>query len=119
MNVSLRMSETFSVSSLITISLRFAVSFSQTLGNHEFDMGPPPLVTFLRALNFSVVSSNIDVSSEPKWPQREKLFNKSMVFNIGGEKIGVVGYVTKETKWLVLSFLPYEIAKLRSLIVCQ
>lgn len=73
---------------------------AMTLGNHEFDMGPPPLVTFLRALNFSVVSSNIDVSSEPKWPQREKLFNKSMVFNIGGEKIGVVGYVTKETKWL-------------------
>ena len=81
-------------------------------------MGPPPLVTFLRALNFSIVSSNIDVSREPNWPEREKLFNKSMIINIGGEKVGLVGYVTKETQWLALSILPYEIAKLRSLIVC-
>ncbi|XP_065056302.1 snake venom 5'-nucleotidase-like [Rhopilema esculentum] len=71
-----------------------------TIGNHEFDMGPTKLVEFLRGLKFSVVSSNLDVSREPKWPRAEKLFNRSMIVNVAGEKIGFVGYITKETTWL-------------------
>ena len=62
-------------------------------------MGPKKLVQFLRSLNFSVVASNIDVSREPKWPKNETLFNKSMIVEVGGEKIGIVGYLTKDTTW--------------------
>ena len=71
----------------------------QTIGNHEFDMGPKKLVSFLQALNFSVVSSNIDVSREPTWPKPQKLFKKSVILTVAGQKIGIVGYLTKETVW--------------------
>eukprot|EP00794_Sanderia_malayensis_P002836 gene2836-3279_t len=73
---------------------------AMTIGNHEFDMGPGQLASFLKLLNFSVVSSNMDVSKEPTWPKTGNLFNKSLVLNVGGERIGVVGYLTKETTWL-------------------
>lgn len=69
----------------------------QTLGNHEFDDGIDNLVFFLRRLNFTAVVSNLDVSQEPKWPRSPPLLVKSKIFNVGGEKIGLVGYVLKDT----------------------
>ncbi len=62
-------------------------------------MGPQKLALFLQALNFSVVCSNLDVSKEPTWPKSKALFNKSMIIDVGGEKVGIVGYLTKETVW--------------------
>lgn len=70
----------------------------QTLGNHEFDDGIDNLVFFLRRLNFTAVVSNLDVSQEPKWPRSPPLLVKSKIFNVGGEKIGVAGYVTTKTR---------------------
>lgn len=72
--------------------------FNQALGNHEFDDGVDNLVSFLGRVNFSVVVSNLDVSKEPTWPKTPPLFTKSKVFDVGGEKIGVVGYVLQSTK---------------------
>ena len=72
-------------------------------------MGPTPLVNFLRNVNFSVVSSNLDVSKEPKWPTTGNLFNKSMILDVGGEKIGFVGYITKDSQWFVSYFNKLDI----------
>lgn len=71
--------------------------FHQALGNHEFDDGVDNLVSFLSRLNFSVVVSNLDVTKEPKWPKSPPLFTKWKVLDVGGEKIGVVGYVLQNT----------------------
>ncbi|XP_071801378.1 snake venom 5'-nucleotidase-like [Asterias amurensis] len=64
------------------------------IGNHEFDNGPAGLEQFLRDVNASVVSCNIDASKEPSI---NGLFTKSTVLTIGGEKIGVVGYTLTQT----------------------
>lgn len=44
--------------------------------------------------NFTILSSNINVDSEPRIKPYVK---KSYVTTVGGEKIGVIGYTTKDT----------------------
>ena len=66
----------------------------QTLGNHEFDLGPDVLATFLKDVNFTVVCANIDASKEPVL---DGLFQKSTVKTIDGERVGVVGYLYERT----------------------
>eukprot|EP00112_Aurelia_sp_Birch-Aquarium-sp1_P006842 Seg1748.4 transcript_id=Seg1748.4/GoldUCD/mRNA.D3Y31 product=5'-nucleotidase protein_id=Seg1748.4/GoldUCD/D3Y31 len=73
---------------------------AMAIGNHELDRGPSKLVEFLRLLKFPAVCSNMDVSREPTWPKSETLFTKSKIIEIGGEKIAIVGYLTKDTTWL-------------------
>lgn len=65
-----------------------------TLGNHEFDLNPDGLAPFLRDVDFPVVSANIDASLEPII---EGLLSKSVILNVGGEYIGVVGYTYQRT----------------------
>ncbi|KAL5019670.1 hypothetical protein ScPMuIL_002562 [Solemya velum] len=67
---------------------------AMTLGNHEFDKGVDTLVPFFDNITFPVVTSNIDVTNEPRLQDR---FNKSVVVEVGGERIGIVGYTTKTT----------------------
>lgn len=95
---------------------------AMTLGNHEFDDGVENLVSFLRSLNFTVVASNLNVSQEPKWPLSPPLFVKSKVFEVGGEKIGIVGYILKTTPQFSkpgpgsnIKFLP-EVESVRSAV---
>ncbi|XP_046574520.1 5'-nucleotidase-like isoform X2 [Haliotis rubra] len=65
-----------------------------TLGNHEFDLGIDGLIPFMNDLNFTVVSANINVSAEPR--MNDKLM-KHTVLTVGGERIGVIGYTSRET----------------------
>jgi len=44
-----------------------------------------------------VINCNIDTSGEPRLQGR---FNKSVILDVNGEKIGVVGYITDETSFL-------------------
>lgn len=67
------------------------------VGNHEFDDGPGNLGSFIRGANFPVVSSNIDVSSEP---ELDGWIKPWAVVNIGGEQIGLVGFTTEDTQIL-------------------
>ncbi len=67
---------------------------AMTIGNHEFDDGPGTLGSFLRGLNFPAVSSNIDASAEPELGD---LIQPYTVLEVGGEKIGVVGFTTEDT----------------------
>ncbi|RME74026.1 MAG: LysM peptidoglycan-binding domain-containing protein [Chloroflexi bacterium] len=67
---------------------------AMTIGNHEFDDGPGTLGSFIRGVNFPVVSANIDASAEP---ELAGLIKPYVVLEVGGEKIGVVGYTTEDT----------------------
>lgn len=65
------------------------------LGNHEFDLGPGPLADFLKGARFQVVSANVDASREPRL---QGLFAPYAVVQVGGERIGVIGLTTPDTK---------------------
>ena len=64
-----------------------------TFGNHEFDDGEDTLVAFMDIIKFPVVSANLKASDQSKLKGR---FTPSIVLDIGGQKIGVVGGVTTE-----------------------
>jgi len=67
---------------------------AMTLGNHEFDDGVKGLVPFLRNQTVPFVVSNIDTSLTP---DLDNLYQPSVVLEVGGRKVGVVGYLTPET----------------------
>lgn len=67
---------------------------AMTVGNHEFDDGEGPLAAFLDKAQFPVVTANLVVDDQSKLGDRIK---KSIVLDIGGQKIGIVGAVTTET----------------------
>jgi 5'-nucleotidase / UDP-sugar diphosphatase len=67
---------------------------AMTLGNHEFDDGPGELAKFLDGLKVPVVTSNIDVSKEPRL-QNKWLSHRVLL--AGGQRIGVIGLTTRET----------------------
>ncbi|WFU08193.1 5'-nucleotidase C-terminal domain-containing protein [Rhizobium sp. CB3090] len=67
---------------------------AMTVGNHEFDDGEGPLAAFLDKAQFPVVTANLVIDDQSKIGERIK---KSIVLDIGGQKIGIVGAVTTET----------------------
>ncbi|CAN8028955.1 unnamed protein product, partial [Ixodes persulcatus] len=79
-----------------------AMKYDQVcLGNHEFDDGPEGLAPFLdsmKAANISVVGTNTDFSKEPAL--KEKPIEKSVIVNVKGTSIGIIGAVLPQTKEL-------------------
>jgi len=71
---------------------------SQSLGNHEFDDGVEGLIPFIQNATFPIVTANLDLSQQPNLAAT-KLRN-STILNVSGKKIGVIGYLTPETKIL-------------------
>ena len=71
----------------------------QSLGNHEFDEGIEGLLPFLEAANFPVLVSNIQTDQEPQMIGKT---SKSLVIEVGGRKIGIIGYLFPDTT--VISF---------------
>lgn len=70
---------------------------NQALGNHEFDYNVNGLLPFLNAINYPIAVSNLNISEDhPLW--RTNALQRSVVFNLNGFKIGVIGYVLPETK---------------------
>ncbi len=63
------------------------------LGNHEFDLGPDPLATFIGGARFPVLSANTDISREPKLAK----VRPYTVTRVGGQNIGIVGLTTPDT----------------------
>ncbi len=59
-------------------------------GNHEFDRGPAVLATFVNQADFPVLAANIDVSGDE---HLNGVVGKSVILEVGGEKIGIVGAV--------------------------
>ncbi|XP_064119251.1 snake venom 5'-nucleotidase-like [Macrobrachium nipponense] len=71
---------------------------AMALGNHEFDDGISGVVPFLEKVTFPILGANIDDTKEPSIQGK---YQKSVVVEKGGRKIGIVGYLTTET--LVIS----------------
>ncbi|MBZ9762294.1 5'-nucleotidase C-terminal domain-containing protein [Mesorhizobium sp. CA8] len=65
-----------------------------TLGNHEFDDGETALVPYLDKAKFPIVSAN--VVPNDKFGAKDKI-KPSIVVEVGGQKIGIVGAVTNDT----------------------
>ncbi|EDW01381.1 protein 5NUC [Drosophila grimshawi] len=68
-----------------------------SLGNHEFDKNVEGLIPFLNAVDFPVLACNLDLSDEPDLANTKKLAN-SAILETNGVKIGVIGYLTPDTK---------------------
>ncbi|XP_034235169.1 snake venom 5'-nucleotidase-like isoform X2 [Thrips palmi] len=73
-----------------------------TLGNHEFDDHVKGLVPFVEQVTVPLVVANLDYSQEPTLAALETSgkLKKSVVLERGGYKIGIIGYLTPETKFL-------------------
>ncbi|MBN9242929.1 MAG: 5'-nucleotidase C-terminal domain-containing protein [Mesorhizobium sp.] len=65
-----------------------------TLGNHEFDDGETALVPYLDKAKFPVVSANVVPNDKSGAYGKVK---PSIVVEIGGQKIGIVGGITNDT----------------------
>jgi 5'-nucleotidase len=70
---------------------------AMTLGNHEFDNGEQVLADFISMLNFPVVSANTNVAEAS--PLAGKIL-PSVVLDVNGQQIGVIGLTTPETRFL-------------------
>lgn len=68
----------------------------QSLGNHEFDDGVDGLVPFINNATFPILASNLDLSKEKRLDIPN--LKKSVVFDLDGVKVAVIGYVTPDTK---------------------
>ncbi|CAB4055455.1 NT5E [Lepeophtheirus salmonis] len=64
------------------------------LENHEFDDRVSGLVPFLDNTTFPCIVTNIDVSQEKQLIGK---IPKSVVIQVANKKIGIIGYVTKDT----------------------
>ncbi|MEK1948582.1 MAG: 5'-nucleotidase C-terminal domain-containing protein [Ensifer adhaerens] len=67
---------------------------AMTVGNHEFDESEDGLVGFLDKIEFPVVTANVLPSHKSKIGDRIK---PSIVLEVGGQKIGIVGAVANDT----------------------
>jgi 5'-nucleotidase/UDP-sugar diphosphatase len=63
-------------------------------GNHEFDDGPEEFMKFIEAAKFPIIGGNFDVSRDPGL--RGKI-QGSIVVEVGGEKIGIIGATAEDT----------------------
>ncbi|RAZ91960.1 multifunctional 2',3'-cyclic-nucleotide 2'-phosphodiesterase/5'-nucleotidase/3'-nucleotidase [Mesorhizobium hawassense] len=65
-----------------------------TLGNHEFDDGETALVPYLDKAKFPIVSANVVPNDKSGAAGKLK---SSIVVEVGGQKIGIIGAVTNDT----------------------
>jgi 5'-nucleotidase len=67
---------------------------AMTVGNHEFDDGENALAPFLDVIRFPVLSANVKANAAARIGNRIK---PSVVLDVGGQKIGIIGAVTTDT----------------------
>lgn len=84
----------------VIFSLWFYFLF-QSLGNHEFDDGVEGLTPLIKNLNSPVLAANLVLDKEPRLNNETNLL-KSIIYNIGNVSIGVIGYLTPDTKILAI-----------------
>lgn len=105
----------------LTAPLGFTAS---SLGNHEFDDGVDDLVSYADAVAgaYPLLAANLDFTQEPELTSR---IEPSLVVTLrGGVKVGVIGFLTPDTKDLAstgkvkfldeVTSLRKEAARLRS-----
>ena len=67
---------------------------AMAVGNHEFDLGPAGLASFVQQADFPVLSANLDASADPDLGGLIKAYT---VLDVAGEKVGVFGLTTPDT----------------------
>jgi 5'-nucleotidase/UDP-sugar diphosphatase len=67
---------------------------AMALGNHEFDDGESALVPFLDKAQFPVLGANVHPNDKSGAAGKIK---SSVVLDVGGQKIGVIGGITNDT----------------------
>lgn len=67
---------------------------AMSVGNHEFDDGEAALAPFLDMIQFPVLGANVKANAQSKLGDRVK---PSIVVEVGGQKIGIIGAVTNDT----------------------
>lgn len=72
---------------------------AMSLGNHEFDDGVQGLIPFLLKVKFPVIACNLNLKKEVDLKRTNRI-KRSVVFYKKGIKVGVIGYLTPETKFL-------------------
>jgi 5'-nucleotidase / UDP-sugar diphosphatase len=72
---------------------------AMAVGNHEFDRGVQPLITFANLARFPVIATNLDVS---KLPDLAQAIKKSAVIEVAGQKIGIVASVPDNLLEMIL-----------------
>uniref|UniRef100_A0A6B0VDU4 5'-nucleotidase n=1 Tax=Ixodes ricinus TaxID=34613 RepID=A0A6B0VDU4_IXORI len=83
---------------IVSVAMENMMYDAVCLGNHEFDDGPEGLAPFLKRMkraNVTVLGTNLETKDEPALNGIEVL--KSIVYEINGVKMGVMGVVTTET----------------------
>ncbi|KIL78538.1 5'-nucleotidase C-terminal domain-containing protein [Bacillus badius] len=81
---------------------------AMTFGNHEFDLGTKPLADFIAKAKFPFVSSNVNFTSDENikgyqingisaLPKDGTVYG-GMIKEVNGEKVGIFGLTTAETK---------------------
>lgn len=74
---------------------------AMSLGNHEFDNGLDVLSQFADLAEFAILAANVEAGDD-----LSQLSNiaPSVVVEVGGEKIGLIGLVTAETPEITINF---------------
>ncbi len=67
---------------------------AMTVGNHEFDDGEDALVPFLEKVSSRSLTANVVADAQSKVGDKIK---PSIVLDVGGQKIGIIGAVTNDT----------------------
>jgi len=67
---------------------------AMVVGNHEFDLGPEPLLSFVEGAEFPVIFGNADVSGDNMLAALDR---DSVIVEVGGERIGILGVVAEDT----------------------
>lgn len=66
------------------------------MGNHEFDDGVKGLIPFIQNASYPVLTANLDLTKQPDLAATN--LKNSTILEVNGHKIGVIGYLTPETK---------------------
>ncbi len=64
---------------------------AMALGGHEFDEGDEVLAAFVDALEFPVVTANVDFNYSPALADKVEPW---VILEVGGEQVGIIGLVT-------------------------
>jgi 2',3'-cyclic-nucleotide 2'-phosphodiesterase (5'-nucleotidase family) len=67
------------------------------LGNHDFDDGVAGLVPFAQEANYDILGSNVVEEGDQVLMSHVA---KSKVYYIGGQKVGIIGYVITDTSFI-------------------
>ena len=66
----------------------------QSLGNHEFDDKIDGLLPFVQNVSYPIICANCEFE---KYPKLKELILPYYVIEVGGRKIGIIGYLTTDS----------------------